>query len=263
MDNSSNQDFLYSSHNLTNGFCVRHYRELDSTNSEAMRLAIAGESDRLWVLAEQQNHGKGRSGRQWISQPGNFHASLYVKMRCDLSVLAQLSLVAGLCAYETLRDICPETILKDLRLKWPNDIILFGSKMGGMLLETYKPPQEDLVAVIMGTGFNLIWHPVIDDRKTTNLLNHDIQVPPIMDILEKLSEKTERWLSLWEHGKGFQEVCQTWMSYSQEIGEQMKVHIEGKKIYGRYAGLDDNGNLLLQTESGGIETINVGDVYLC
>src|SRR5262245_60658958 len=107
---------------------------LDSTNAEALRRALAGEMGPLWIVAERQTGGRGRSGRSWLSEPGNLHASLLTVLPVSAPEAAQLSLVAGVAAVDAIR--VAMSLPKDdaLRLKWPNDVLITRAKAGGILV---------------------------------------------------------------------------------------------------------------------------------
>src|SRR5215472_12224070 len=101
------------------------FDEIDSTNTEAMRRAVAGERGPLWIAARRQTRGRGRSGRHWLSEPGNLYASLLITLECQPGVAQQLSLVAGVAVVDAIRTAAgglgkPE----GLRLKWPNDVLI-------------------------------------------------------------------------------------------------------------------------------------------
>jgi len=109
--------------------------EAGSTNSEAFARALAGEIGPLWIMARRQSHGRGRSGRQWASEPGNLYASLLQRVVCRQSVVHQLSLVAGVATVEAIVAAAGAPIA-GLRLKWPNDVLIGAAKCAGILPES-------------------------------------------------------------------------------------------------------------------------------
>jgi BirA family biotin operon repressor/biotin-[acetyl-CoA-carboxylase] ligase len=136
-----------------------------STNREAFALAEAGVSGPLWIMARRQSAGRGRSDRQWVSAPGNLHASLLICLDCPATAVAQLSLLAGVAAIDAIRRAAVagggvEPI--GLRLKWPNDILIDGAKCAGILVETSgafpgrrrvasRPPSGEGPGMVGGT----------------------------------------------------------------------------------------------------------------
>ena len=122
-----------------------HLDEVDGTNAEAMRRVLAGERGRLWISADRQLSGRGRSGRSWASAPGNLFASVVATLDCPPAAAGQLSLVAGVAAIDAIRRAGE---VPGLRLKWPNDILVGNAKAGGILVEsTSQPGRPATVAV--------------------------------------------------------------------------------------------------------------------
>ena len=131
---------------LPEGCALVHLEEVDSTNAEAMRRVLAGERGPMWITADRQTAGRGRSGRAWSSTPGNLLASFIVQLDCAPAMAAQLSLVAGIATIDAIRRA---GTLRGLRLKWPNDILVGTAKAGGILVEsTSRPGQPGTIAVI-------------------------------------------------------------------------------------------------------------------
>ena len=110
--------------------------ETGSTNKDAMRLAFSGEPLPLWITAERQTDGRGRSGRTWVSNAGNLQASLALTCQAPLKSAPELSFVAGIALIEAVRATSPLAETIHLRLKWPNDLLIGPAKAGGILVET-------------------------------------------------------------------------------------------------------------------------------
>ncbi len=110
-----------------------HLEEVDGTNAEAMRRVLAGERGPLWISADRQLSGRGRSGRIWTSAPGNLFASVVATLDCQPAAAGQLSLVAGVAVIDAIRRAGD---VPGLRLKWPNDILVGMAKAGGILVES-------------------------------------------------------------------------------------------------------------------------------
>ena len=133
---------------------VRNHASLDSTNSEALRLARAGERGPLWIVARDQTAGRGRRGREWVSAAGNLAASLLFTSSVAPAVAATLGFVASLAVCETCRALAPGPIFA---LKWPNDVLANGGKVAGLLLESEA--QGGALAIVVGIGVNLASAP--------------------------------------------------------------------------------------------------------
>ena len=134
--------------------------DVGSTNSVALDYARAGDPGNLWITANRQLQGRGRRGRAWISQEGNLYASLLVIDSAPNAKIGTLPLVAALAVYNTLKPIFARTP-QALAIKWPNDILVDGRKINGILLESELLP-DGRMAVVIGCGINCAHHP--DDR---------------------------------------------------------------------------------------------------
>lgn len=235
-----------------------HLDEVDSTNSEAMRRAAAGATPPLWVLAARQTAGRGRSSRAWASLDGNLNASLLISLACPVSVAAQLSLVAGVAAIDAMRDAAPE-ISGRVRLKWPNDLLLDGAKLGGILVESSE--VAGCLHAVVGFGINLAASPSDLARAVTCLAQHGAAPsPPAFQA--RLADAMSAWLEHWNEGCGFTAVRSAWMDRAGSIGEPLRVHAGTTSISGRFAGLDVDGSLLLAMDGNRIQRVAAGDVTL-
>lgn len=234
-----------------------HLEVCASTNSEAMRRAIAGDALPLWVITDRQTAGRGRSGRAWQSLPGNLLASLAVPLRGPMSVAAELSLVAGNAVIDAVRNARPG--LQNLRLKWPNDVLLGGAKLGGILVESAATAHG--VVVVIGIGLNLAGHPEGIDRPAAHLFDNENEPCPL-DMLAHVGQTMHQWLCVWDEGRGLAEVRAGWLERAGPPGEALGINAGSRFVSGSFAGLDAGGALLLATPDGRIERFTFGDVTL-
>ncbi len=116
------------------GWRVERYPALDSTSEEAKRRTLRDDPGRLWIVADRQTQGRGRHGRDWRSPAGNFHGSALILDPCASADAPQLGFVAGLAAREAAQDLGA----RDVKLKWPNDLVAGGAKLAGILLESWS-----------------------------------------------------------------------------------------------------------------------------
>jgi BirA family biotin operon repressor/biotin-[acetyl-CoA-carboxylase] ligase len=146
---------------------VRHvtYGTLGSTNAEALTRARAGERGPLWVTARSQSAGRGRRGNAWVSPPGNLHATLMLSEPSAPPQSPQLSFVAALGAHDAL-SLCAPRLGPLLKVKWPNDLLLDGKKVAGILIEGEGEP---VFTVAIGFGVNCVSHPGGTFHPATNL----------------------------------------------------------------------------------------------
>lgn len=244
---------------LSNGHQVCHVSELASTNAEAMRLALAGELGPLWVLADRQTAGRGRSGRNWVSAPGNLFASLLVQLKDPAPKAYQLALVAGVAFFDAVRNLSGFPPNFPLRLKWPNDLLIGRDKVGGILVESFQ--NRAGFNVVIGIGLNIADHPRDNLQKATHLRAHG-GCPPPKEILEYLGSSMGAWLQCWSDGSGFERIRQAWLERAGPIGEVCTVNTGEGPIAGKFAGIDLEGALLIRDEIGRIQRYTFGDVTL-
>lgn len=231
-----------------------------STNTEAFTRAAAGEPGPLWIMARRQSLGRGRSGRNWSSEPGNLYATLMQRFRCPPLALNQLSLLAGIAAYDAIAAAAAPQRLKMLRLKWPNDVLIGEAKCVGILSESQQGAAGEVIVVI-GTGINIATHPEGIGRPTTSLHAQGVAISPDA-MLPILAEKTASWIGVWQEGRGFETLRRAWLDRAGPLGEPMSVNTGKEQITGSFLGLDAHGALLLRDALGLQRVITFGDVSL-
>ena len=201
-----------------------------------------------WLVALQQDSGRGRQGREWVAETGNFFGSTLVKLMPADPAPASLSLAAGLALIEAVDAAVPD---QALMLKWPNDLLLGHAKLAGILLERSGD------RVVAGFGVNLATAPKLTDRDTAALNG----VLPPQAFAPLLAGSFSRMLSLWRSADA-ESFARAWLTRAHPIGTRLNVHGgEGSNIAGTFDGIEPDGALRLRRE-GGIEVIRAGDVEL-
>jgi len=247
---------------LPGGYRLAFYQTIDSTNSEALRRAGQGEAGGLWVRAGRQEAGKGRAGRRWTSPAGNLCASLLIRPRVPLATALQLSLLAGIAAHDAVSQLASGIATDlDLRLKWPNDILLGGAKLGGVLLESATNSSTDAPAIIIGTGINLAHAPTDLGRPAVSLAAAGLAVTPD-EAFEALARTSADWIERWRDGAGFPAIRAGWLERAIPLGGAISVRLGGDSVSGTFAGIDEAGALRLSLPGGEERRITAGDVAL-
>jgi BirA family transcriptional regulator, biotin operon repressor / biotin---[acetyl-CoA-carboxylase] ligase len=242
-----------------NSATVVHLPETDSTNAEAMRRSLSGCPTPLWIRADRQTRGRGRSGRPWQSDhTGNLYASLLLDLRCGPETAAQLSLVAGVAVIDAIRSLSADNTMCDLQLKWPNDILIGPAKAGGILIESTR--HRGVLSVVIGIGLNLAGSPGDTGRAVTSLNLHNIHANPEL-MLRHVRQHMDLWLGIWQEGAGFGSCRQAWSARATPIGTKLTVNAGVGPVSGTFQSLDEDGALLLQT-SRGRQRFCFGDVTL-
>ena len=239
---------------------VRHiaYETLGSTNAEALSLARVGERGPLWITAQSQSAGRGRRGRTWVSEPGNLYASLLVVDPAPTELAPQLSFVAALAVRDAIARETP-ALAPRLTFKWPNDVLLAGEKVAGILIEG-EVTRGEPAAVVIGIGVNCASHPPAAAFPATDLHAHGSAATP-QSLIAVLSAAMLTRVAQWDRGDGFSVIRRDWLVAAQAIGEAIRVSDRASERAGRFAGLDETGRLLLDLPDGTREEISAGDVF--
>lgn len=238
------------------GFQLFHVTRAESTNAAALRAVELG-ADRLWIVADEQTAGRGRHGRAWQSPPGNLYASLGLAAPCPPRFAPLLGFVAGLSLAEAILTLAPG-LSGGLHLKWPNDCLLMGAKVAGILLEgtSLKGGETGLT---LGMGVNVAHFPEGLDQRATALAEHSAKIDRNR-LFMALSDRIATNLAVFDQGSGFESIRQAWLKHALPKGTRLKVKPPSGERIGSFAGIDPTGALLLETETG-IEAILVGDVF--
>ncbi len=212
---------------------------VDSTNSEALRRVGQGD---MWILTHAQPAGVGRRGKRWEMPKGNFAASLLMHSKEPLPALAQRSFVAALALQEVLDGLG----VSDISLKWPNDVLVQGRKLAGILLASTQG------AIVVGVGVNLVASPegLPDGALPPISLQDVLHSPPSAEVfLELLANaflKYERQMRSY----GFTPIREAWLAKAARIGEVIYARLPEATLSGTFKTIDETGALVLQTAEG-------------
>lgn len=229
---------------------IRTVAETGSTNADLAEFARAGAAEGSWLRAERQTAGRGRQGRAWDSPAGNLYASTLIRLRPTDPPPATLALVAAVALEEAVRAHGVEATLK-----WPNDLLVGGAKLSGILLER----ADD--AVVIGFGVNLHHCPEGLDRAATSMRVYGAAPDPQL-FAETLAEAFERWLARWR-GEGIAPIRERWLARAHPVGTALTARLaDGSAREGLFDGLDRDGALILRLADGTRHVIHAGDVFL-
>lgn len=230
--------------------------ETDSTMAEARR-RYSELTGPTWILAKQQTAATGRRGRPWSMPEGNFAATLFLPLRGEVPGHAALrSFVTSLALLEALREFV-ET--RRLALKWPNDVLLDGGKLAGILLES-QADSSGLSALYIGVGVNLANAPDPSEVEEGAFrpVALDVQVEPerFLDSLTACYARNEQHFATF----GFDPIRLEWLRYAARLGEVITARTMRDSYVGAFETVGPNGNLILKTGEGRV-SVPAGDVF--
>ncbi len=247
----------------TSRFRLEIHDELGSTNDLCIARARSGEPDGLAVLARRQRAGRGRFGRAWQAPSGNLNLSVLLRPRATFgagqAASGWLALLVAVALWRTVADALGGSA--GLLIKWPNDLLLDAGKLAGVLIEageTGGAKRNDWIVV--GIGVNITNAPLLAERRTACLAERI--TPPAPEMLAgALLGELAKALASFEAGGGAA-LREAWLAAAHPVGSTLHVSLgDGVSIEGRFAGLAEDGALLLD-RGNAIEAIRSGDVLL-
>lgn len=228
---------------------IYSYETLESTNDEIRRFC-SGKNQYVVVQTKKQTAGRGRRGRTWQSLEGNLFFSAALEF--DLQNLGALVLISALSVLQTICNFAPDA---NVQLKWPNDVLLNGAKVSGILLE--KGPENYM---IIGIGVNVAQSP--DNAAmlypTTSLREAGIKTDATAFLQQFLLVFSTNLETLAKSGT--EPIRQAWLSHAAGLNRPIIVKRENSEQHGIFQGLDSDGRLLLQ-HNNQITAVSVGDVF--
>lgn len=230
-------------------FTVRHYDRIGSTNDEARRLGAEGAAHGTVVHADEQTAGRGRLARGWFSPPGNLYMSILLRLDLPPARLAELSFLAAVAVADSVARLLPSRA--EIRLKWPNDVLVGGGKIAGILLENAEG------MTVLGIGLNVLRAPDTPGYRTATVVGAG-GLATVDGARDLLLERLERLLSQWTVD-GFAPIRSAWMERAFPAGTRLRVNLREGAVEGGFAGLDQDGALLIMVD-GATRRIVAGDV---
>jgi BirA family biotin operon repressor/biotin-[acetyl-CoA-carboxylase] ligase len=237
-------------------FRVEAVEEIDSTNDALKLRAAAGAEEGLVLRADRQSAGRGRRGRSWTSEPGNLYVSLLLRPEKAPVEAATLGFVAAIAIGNLLRAVVDLPVTH----KWPNDVLVDGAKISGILLESGGIAGGKVDWLVLGIGINLRHHPDAALYPTTDLMAAGGPALPPARALELLLAEFqslyERWL-----GGGFAALRADWLTHCTGLGARIVARLPGEELTGIFAGIEGDGTLLLDLPGGATRRIAAGDIF--
>ncbi len=233
--------------------------KVDSTNILAMELASKGSPEGTVVVAETQSGGKGRLGRTWISPKGNLYLSVILRPMIPVYKAPLITMMGAVAVASAIRTVCQVAAV----IKWPNDILISGKKVSGLLTEM-SAEQDQIRHIVLGIGVNVNMAPET--------------LPPEVSVFStslaaEAGDRINRTLLLQEHLRSLErwyqvflanspEVLQEWQKLNMTVGSQIRVVGVGETLEGLAQGIDEDGRLIIRLDDGSIRFVSAGDVSL-
>lgn len=258
---------------LAAGYRLTEFDEIGSTNAEALKLARAGDRGSHWLVTSRQTAGRGRRGREWQTPRGNLAATHLAVLSLPPPLAATLGFVAGLSLDEAVRRLVPGLQLVTaldwtegagestdrLRLKWPNDVLVDGRKLAGILLEA-SSLSDGRVAVAAGIGVNIVSaptglpYPAVAVRELGGTTTAE-------ELFAALSDAWAGYARVWDNGRGFAIIRREWLARAAGVGADVAVSVAGEVLAGVFETIDDEGRLVIRDADGQRRTITAGEVH--
>ena len=246
------------------GYRLLSLEATGSTNDDALQAARSGDPGQLWITAAEQVAGRGRHGRQWSSPQGNLYASLLLIDPCDVASAPQLGFVAGLALHEAVEAVTSLGAPR-LALKWPNDLLLDGAKVSGLLLEGHRLQPEGPLAIVIGFGVNIAFAPSGTPYPAASL--QQVKANLTRDeVFGALSCAFARTFAAWRASSRmnvfdpFGAIRKLWLERAAGVGQEVTLRLPSGERRGVFEGLDRFGRLQLKGTAG-VELIDAGDLY--
>lgn len=235
-------------------FSVTRVAETGSTNDDLKRAAEAGAGEGLVITAARQTAGRGRRGRDWSSPTGNLYVSLLLRPQCDPLRASLVSFVTALAVSETVRALAPQA---QVQLKWPNDVLVDGGKISGILLESAPMTAGRVDWLVVGMGLNIATAPENALYPTKSLAACGVQAS-VEEALALYLNAFKQFYDALQHD-GFAPLRERWLDQAKKGG--MIARLPSEEVRGTFADLDETGRLVLRLEDGTLRAISAADVF--
>ena len=233
---------------------IETHEELASTSGTLLERLASGAAvpEGQWLVANRQTSGRGRQGRAWFDGHGNFMGSTFVASHAGDPPLGTLALATGLAVREAVLKHLPPG--REVLLKWPNDLLVKGAKLSGILLEGARG------GVVVGIGVNLAVAPDLPDRPTVSLAQ--LGASPdrdafAQDLALAVAQEVERWRTF-----GLEPLIRRWVAAAHPLGTPLRAGEGDEVTEGTFAGLGPDGSLQLRLADGAMRAIHAGEINL-
>lgn len=231
---------------------LHHFHTIGSTMDTARDLIESGAEEGTIVVAESQNSGRGRLGREWFSPHGGIYFTLILKPKIAPAYAPRLNMMASVAVAKTLRRL----LGLDARLKWPNDVLIKGRKVCGILAEM-GAEMDAVKYVTIGVGINANFSIAKYGTKVASLKDLKGEEISRKEIFNSVVKELLSQQSLLTKG----ELLEEWKSLSATLNREIRIETTGGEIAGKAVDIDSNGALIIKGEDGSLRTAIAGDCF--
>ncbi|SPD73026.1 Biotin--acetyl-CoA-carboxylase ligase [uncultured Desulfobacterium sp.] len=236
---------------------IEYFKVLGSTNTKAKELAEGGAAEGSLIIAESQTDGRGRRGRSWLSPAGEgIYATLILRPAMSPAGAPKITLMTAVAVADAILSVAE----LDVQIKWPNDIMVKGRKLAGILTEI-STEMDSINYIVVGLGLN-VNNPDFPEElanQATSILIETGRSPSRLCLLKAYLEQFEKYYRMFIQGH-FKEIMKRWKELSEIIGREIMIDVVGESHLGKVVDIDDDGVLILQNGKGEIHRIFSGDV---
>ncbi|MDR2831377.1 MAG: biotin--[acetyl-CoA-carboxylase] ligase [Rickettsiales bacterium] len=232
------------------GFHIYHYKEVSSTNREALDLIDRGISNETIIIANKQIEGRGRTGKSWVSPEGNFYASLVINQVTDIGKLTELTFVTALAVGDTLLSFINDS---NVQYKWPNDVFIDGKKISGILLEK----KSNLSWLVIGIGININHAPISEATCISDYGGPTSNIDLLKELVSNFNKVRKQWLF-----DGFHAIREMWLTRAFKLNKQISIKLADKLYEGIFTDIDKSGKLVLQQKDGSLTYFDAGELFI-
>lgn len=234
---------------------IVYLEQTPSTMDVAMEMAVNSSAEGTMVIAEMQTKGKGRLGRSWVSPKGQgLYFSLILRPKLAVSEIPLMTLMSALAVCQTVREMTP----LEAKIKWPNDILIDGRKLSGILMEL-NADMDGVKFVILGIGLNVNTPLKSLPAHAASLKSETHKAYSRVALLQALLKNLETWYHIFQH-QGSKPILQKWRQWSDTLGRNVRLEDQQGIVEGMAVDVDEMGRLMLEDKSGRILRRMTGDV---
>ena len=251
---------------ISAGYRLIAFDQAGSTNAEAMAHARQGQQGSTWFVTTEQTAGRGRRQRAWIAPRGNLASSVLEVMNVTPAVAATMSFAFGLAHERALQQVSMEANLRlagseglKYLLKWPNDVLVRGGKLCGLLVEA-EAMADGRLAVVAGIGTNIIAAPEGTPAPAISLTALGVHISA-EELFAAQSDAWVEYFGIWDNGRGFSDIRKLWLERAYGVGGPVAIQTGTAKLEGTFDTIDETGCLIVRTADGRRVPVTAGEVF--